>query len=86
MKIIEFEKKVWDVEGVRVVLRANPDTEVVDYDYKYAANEVWSIAEFLEKRISKYTNEIPVIVIQGDGQEPHGNVILRTIRGKYNKL
>ena len=84
--VSDFEEKVWKIEGIRLVLRANPDSQVTNYDYKNAAQEGWSVTEFLEKRISGHINGIPVIVIQGDGEEPHGRVLLRTLRGRYKSL
>jgi len=84
MRVKAFEEKVWSIEGVRVVLRTDPDVDVSDYSYKKAADEGWRVTELLEKRISKCASGIPTIVLQGDGREPHGNVTLRTIRQGYN--
>ena len=83
MKASEFEEKVWAVEGVRIVLRTDPNTEVADYNYKKAADESWRITELIEKRVSKHIDGIPHVVLQGDGEEPHGKVILRTVRKGY---
>lgn len=84
MNASEFEAAVWAIEGIRIVLRTDPKTEVGDYKYKNAADESWRITELVEKRIAKCTHDIPYAVLQGDGEEPNGNVILRTIRGSYN--
>jgi hypothetical protein len=83
MKATDFEEKVWAIEGIRIVLRTDPGTEVKDYDYKNGADESWRITELGTKRIEKCISDIPYTVIQGDGEEPHGKVILRTIRGAY---
>jgi hypothetical protein len=83
MKIKEFEQKVWQVERIRIVLRAHPDTEVKDYDYKNAAIGSWSLKAFLESRIASKVGDIPIAVILGDGQEAKGQSILRNIREKY---
>jgi hypothetical protein len=83
MKAGDFEEKVWTIEGIRIVLRTAPDTEVGDYDYKKGADESWRITELGTKRIEKCIGNIPYTVIQGDGEEPHGKVILRTIRNAY---
>jgi hypothetical protein len=83
MKVSEFEDKVWTIEKVRIVLRVDPCTEVEDYDFKNAADESWRITELLDKRINPRINNIPVVVLQGDGEQPHGRVILRTLRGGY---
>lgn len=83
MKATDFEKAVWAIEGVRIVLRVDSDKEVGDYNYKKAADESWRVAELAEKRIDKSLDGIPYTVIQGDGEEPHGKAILRTIRKTY---
>lgn len=84
MKARDFEDKVWEVEGVRIVLHTGNATEVKDYDYKKAADETWRITELGEKRLNKHLDGITYSVIQGDGEEPHGRVILRTVRNGYN--
>lgn len=83
MKAAEFEEKVWAIEGIRIVLRTDPKKEVGDYNYKKSADESWRVTELGEKRIEKCIGDIPYVIIQGDGEEPNGKVILRTIRGAY---
>lgn len=83
MKASEFEERVWAIEGIRIVLRTDPNTEVTEYSYKKAADESWRVTELIEKRIAKHIDNIPHLVLQGDGEEPHGKVILRTIRKGY---
>lgn len=83
MKVSEFEEKVWAIEGIRIVLRVDQNTEVNNYDFKNAADESWRINELLENRIIPRIGAATVIVLQGDGEEPHGRVILRTMRGGY---
>lgn len=83
MKASDFEEKVWAVEGIRIVLRTDQNTDVGEYSYKKAADESWRITELGTKRIEKSIGNIPYTVIQGDGEEPHGKVILRTIRNAY---
>mgnify|MGYP000499890391 CR=1 FL=1 len=84
MKASDFEEKVWTIEGVRIVLRIAPNTEVGEYTYKKAADESWRITELGSKRIEKSIGtDIPYTVIQGNGEEPNGKVILRTLRNGY---
>ena len=83
MKAIEFEQQVWAIEGIRIVLRTDKDTDVKDYGKKNAADEGLRITELIEKRIAPCIGAIQVSVIQGDGKEPHGRVSLRTIRNGY---
>ncbi|WP_165671910.1 hypothetical protein [Metapseudomonas otitidis] len=83
MKARDFESKVWEVERIRIVLHTDSSTDVKDYEYKNAADETWRITELGEKRIEKCLGGVTYSVIQGDGEEPHGRVILRTIRSGY---
>ncbi len=83
MKLGDFEQRVWELEGVRIVVRGDEQDEVGDYDLKYAAIETWSTSEFLRKRVEKRVGGRKVTVIQGDGEMPHGRVILRTLRASY---
>lgn len=83
MKLTDFEQRVWELEGVRIVVRGDEQDEVEDYDFKNAAIENWSTSEFLRKRIEKRVNGRKITVIQGNGEMPHGRVILRTLRASY---
>lgn len=85
MKVRDYEDKVCEREGIRIVIHAANATEVGDYAYKKAADASWRITELGEKRISKNLNGLTYSVIQGDGEEPSGRVILRTIRNGYTK-
>lgn len=83
MKAWEFEEKVWEIEGIRIVVRASSEIEVSDYDYQNAAQDNWRITQLLEGRIQPNLEDMEVLVLQGDGEQPHGSVILRTIRKSY---
>lgn len=83
MNVGNFEKKVWEVESIRIVVRAAPGTVVKDYDFKNAADERWRVTEWLDKRVRDCLNDLEVTVVQGNGEEPHGQVILRTLRQGY---
>jgi len=85
MKVREFEDKVWEREGIRIVIHAKDNTIVNDYEYQKAADSTWRITELAQKRIEKHLDGNTFSVIQGDGEEPNGRVILRTIRNSYNK-
>lgn len=83
MKLADFEQRVWEIEGIRLVVRGDEQEEVEDYDFKNAAIETWSVAEFLRKRVEKRIGGRKVAMVQGDGEMPHGRVILRTLRASY---
>ena len=84
MKLAAFEQQVWEVENIRIVVRGHENDEVKAYDLKNAATEHWSTRTFLTKRIEPRVGERKVMVIQGDGEMPHGSVLLRTLRKTYS--
>jgi hypothetical protein len=43
MKVWEFEEKVWEVEGIRIVIRTASDEDVSNYTFKNGAQEGWRI-------------------------------------------
>ncbi|MCK9194328.1 MAG: hypothetical protein M0P19_10700 [Nevskia sp.] len=83
MQVSEFEYAVWAVEGIRITVRAPSNMAIGTYNYQNAANEGWRITQLLENRILPNVNGHEVVVLQGDGEEPHGRVILRTLRASY---
>lgn len=83
MKVGDFEQRVWELEGLRIVVRANRRDEVEDYDYKNAANENLRTTEFLKNRVVGRTGDREVTIIQGDGRIAHGNLLLSVLRNSY---
>lgn len=85
MTVEKLEKKVWAQDGIRIVIRAASDDKVKSYTQKNAAQASWRITQFLEKRITPLLEGQEVIVLQGNGKEPHGGTLLRVIRATYRK-
>lgn len=83
MNINEFEDAVWAKENIRIVIRSRSNAQVQDYRYSNAAQDTWRIGQLLEKRITPKIGNREVVVLQGNGEEPHGKVILRTLRASY---
>ena len=81
--IAAFEEAVWEVEGIRVVVRDVAYGEVLAYNYERAANKEWRINELLDKRVAGFVDGREVAVVTGDGQRPHGRTLLRTVRESY---
>ena len=84
MKLADFEQQVWEVENIRIVVRADENDEVKDYNLKRAADETWTTNEFLNNRIEPRVGSKKVVVIRGDGQKSHGAVKLRNLRTSYS--
>ncbi len=83
MTVQEFEEKVWSIDTIRVVVRANANDIVGDYSSKNATTGTWSLSEWLRKKVERKLSGKEVKVIAGDGEEPHGRTLLRTIRRSY---
>jgi hypothetical protein len=84
MTVQELEDKVWVQDGIRIVIRAVSTAEVGDYSQKNAAQGSWRITQFIEKRISPLVKDKEVVVLEGNGEEPHGRTLLSSIRESYN--
>ena len=84
MTIREFEAAVWDIEGIRIVVRADPNEQVGHYDYERAATQASTLNEWLERRIYPKIGDYKVEVIGGNGKRPHGGTLVSTISASYN--
>lgn len=84
MTIADFEKKVWEKDKVRIVIRERSTRKVNAYSSKNAAKENWNVAQFLRNRISPLIEGREVVVVDGSGDVPHGRKLLKTIRESYN--
>jgi len=79
----DFEEKVWEIDRIRIVVRAPAKDQVDDYNWQNSAAETQRVTEWLETRIVPKIGAREVIVIGGDGEEPHGRTLLRTLRDGY---
>jgi hypothetical protein len=84
MTVQELENKVWQQDGIRIIIRDRSTAKTKDYNQKYAAQEKWSITKFLNKRISPLVKDKEIVVLYGNGEMPHGGTLLKTIRQSYN--
>ena len=84
--IMAFEDAVWEVEGVRVVVRDRSDFRIGrDYGYERAAKASWRVSELLDKRVRPAVDDREVAVVEGGGSRPHGKTLLRTVRASYRQ-
>lgn len=80
----EFEEKVWEVEGIRIFIRAPENTQIKDYGYQNAASGGWSTSKWLEARVIPCLDGHTVNVVQGNGEEPHGRTLVRNVKASYH--
>jgi hypothetical protein len=86
MNAQELEDKVWAQDGVRIVVRAPHDAKLGGYKFKNAAQATWSVTKFINTRIVPILKGNEVVVIMGDGEEPHGRTLLSSVRNSYKKM
>lgn len=83
MNISAFETAVWEKEGVRIVIRANRNDGVADYDSINRAAANSTISSWLDNRVRPKINDREVTVIDGRGQIPNGKTKMSTLRNSY---
>tara|TARA_B100000700_G_scaffold331223_2_gene462419 strand:+ start:6894 stop:7163 length:270 start_codon:yes stop_codon:yes gene_type:complete len=85
MTVKEFEEAVWQLEGIRLVIREASGAEVADYDYDRAAYRTHSITEWLRNRIYPRLDGLEAVVINGYGEIPNGRTRLDNLRATYEE-
>ncbi|MGB2937816.1 MAG: hypothetical protein WBD05_06420 [Phycisphaerae bacterium] len=84
MTVQELEDKVLEQDGIRIVIRDAATAKVKTYCHKNAAQLSWRITQFLQKRIVPLLNGQEVVVLDGNGEQPHGGRLLSSIRASYS--
>ncbi|QOV66523.1 hypothetical protein [Kosakonia pseudosacchari] len=87
--IYDFERQVFEKEGVRIVIRSNGHgIDLPDYGYQRQASDSTRLSDFLANRIDTVLNEhdLSCSVVSGDGNASvHGNTKLERLRDSYDK-
>lgn len=79
----EFEDAVFDLEGVRIVLRCPVNTPLPDYLYDRRAAGNTTVNEWLAARISHRIGGHDVAVIDGLGGYANRRMKMSTLRDSY---
>lgn len=83
VSLLEFERQVFKLEGVRIVIRTNRD-KITPYDYERKARGNMSIMRFLHTRIGKFLKgRESVCVIDGYGNEVSFIRTIENVRKSY---
>lgn len=83
MKISEIEEKAWSMDGIRLIIRGDESEEVYDYVQKSAAQSNWNVTKYLDSRIKPLIGDMDVVVVLGNGEQPHGRTLLSSVRDSY---
>jgi len=82
--VAEFEEAVWNVEGIRIIVRERSWAKVDPYNYTNTADKGISITKYLKTRVNATIGDYEVVVIGGDGVIVHGNTLLSKVRASYS--
>lgn len=85
MTVKEFEEAVWQLEGIRLVIREAPGAEVADYDYERCGQSDYSLSEWLRNRVYPRLDGQEVVVVNGYSTMPHGRTRLDNLRATYEE-
>ena len=83
MKAKDLEQSIFDLEKIRVVVRANNNVEFQNYNWVNRADEGSTITNWISNRIKPTFGDFPVVVIDGYGGIPHGGTTLKKLRLTY---
>lgn len=79
----DLEQTVFDLEEVRIVVRAPMNATLDDFTWVRKAAGTASVSEWLEQRIKPLLRGAGVAVVAGDGTIPHGRTKMSTLRASY---
>jgi hypothetical protein len=85
MTVEDFEERVWEIDHVRIVVRAGARVNIGDYDWQNSADQNQRVTSWLDTRITPRVQGNEVIVLDGTGEEVHGKTLLRTVREGYGR-
>ena len=84
MRVSEFQRKVYAIEGFRIVFDAESNVEVGNYSFENRAPKDWNIGKWIDRRLNDIDDDIGFIVLDGDGNGAHGNMNLENLRDTYS--
>ena len=75
--------RIWELDGVRIVIRGEGNDEAGDYDFANAAPRNWTFQKFIDTRLREGIGDRDVMAINGSGDIVRGNTQLATIKESY---
>lgn len=83
MNVQQFEQAVFDMDEIRVVVRASTAEKLNDYKFVRKATNSTSLTDWVEQRIRPLIGDHEVTVIDGNGVQPHGRTKIEKVRASY---
>ena len=85
MKVREFEAKAWQIDGIRLVIRASQDAQVKEFPRTNAAQSNKSI-KWYQEQIAVYVEGFDFTICSGQGGIPNGKTHIETVRASYARV
>jgi hypothetical protein len=83
MNIVEFEQKIFELEGVRIIVRAESSEQLGDYSYQKKYDQGNSINDWLKSRVLDKVGAFDVVVVDGSGALPNRKTHMGRLRDSY---
>lgn len=83
--VAQLEQEVYELEEVRIVVRAPKNTVVGDFVHVRKAPGNSTVTEWQNNRIKPLLNGYEVVVIDGDGHTARGSNKMETLRRSYDR-
>lgn len=86
MNVEEFEDAIWEIDGVRVAVRAEREREIEEsYNYKRALEGEKTVKDLRRLRIEPCLGGIQYEILDGDFEPTNGRMKLKTLRDSYEE-
>lgn len=79
----EIEQRIFELEEIRVVVRAASNERLGNYNFDRKAAANASITDWLNSRVLPLLDGNEVVVVDGTGAIPHGRTKLAKLRESY---
>jgi hypothetical protein len=81
----EWERKFFEKEDVRAVVRAGRNELVSDYTFERKASGNVNLTSFMNQRVLPTVGNFEVAIVDGNSNTPHGRTKIETLRNSYEK-
>ena len=85
MNVRQYENRVWQVDNLRIVVRARRATRIAQrFGWTNGIDQGLSITDYIRNRVTPCIGSREFLIIDGHGNEPHGRTLMSTVRDSYH--
>lgn len=85
MTPVQIEQSVFELEDIRIVIRADKKANLGEFEFVRKAAGNSSINEWIESRLAPILNGHDIVVVDGTGAIPSRRTKLSTLRASYDR-